>query len=66
MGLPAEMAASLHQMMSNFFAQNGGATPENLAAFRSMLAQQGISSPTVTALMQQIFASMQGGVPVAG
>jgi hypothetical protein len=66
MGLPAEMAFSLHQMMANFFAQNGGATPENLAAFRSMLAQQGISSPTVTALMQQIFASMQGGVPVAG
>ena len=64
MGLPPDMAASLQQIMSAFFAQNGGATPANLAAFQAMMQQQGISSPQIMALIQQVYSSMQGGVPV--
>jgi hypothetical protein len=58
------MAASLQQIMSAFFAQNGGPTPQNLAAFQAMMQQQGISSPQIMALIQQVYSSMQGGVPV--
>ena len=60
MGLPPDMAASLQQIMSAFFAQNGGPTPQNLAAFQAMMQQQGISSPQIMALIQSVYNSMVG------